>query len=127
MEKDELDTGLRMILNFGHTIGHVVEKEYHYETYTHGQAVAYGMLLACRIGERMGVTPAGIADRLKDMLGKYQLPTDISLPDDIADTLMLDKKSTGTQVHIILLKAVGEVFVQKMGGQEFADLFNSIR
>ncbi len=127
VEEDELDTGLRMVLNFGHTIGHIVEKEYHYETYTHGQAVAYGMLSACQIGERLGTTPAGIADKLKDMLIKYHLPTDISLPNDIASTLMLDKKSTGSQIHIILLKAVGEVFVQKMGGQEFADLFNSVR
>ena len=51
---DERDTGLRMILNFGHTLGHAYELAYHYETWTHGQAVAAGM---CRRGGRLGVTP----------------------------------------------------------------------
>ena len=58
VEQDELDLGIRMILNFGHTLGHVYEKAYHYETYTHGEAVAAGMVAAAKLGQKLGHTPA---------------------------------------------------------------------
>ena len=57
MEEDERDTGNRMLLNFGHTLGHAYELAGHYETWTHGQAVAAGMVRAAGLGERLGVNP----------------------------------------------------------------------
>lgn len=62
VENDEFDTGERMILNFGHTLGHAIESYYNYEKYTHGSAVAIGM---CMITEKTG--DKKILDKLKKM------------------------------------------------------------
>ena len=59
VSRDERDTGERMLLNFGHTIGHAIEKVTHYQRFTHGEAVAIGMVAATQIGERLGLTEAG--------------------------------------------------------------------
>lgn len=64
VEEDERDTGNRMLLNFGHTLGHAYELAGHYEIWTHGQAVAAGMVRAAGLGEKLGVTPAGTGGRL---------------------------------------------------------------
>ncbi len=122
VEEDEHDTGLRMILNFGHTLGHVAEKEYNYEAYTHGQAVGFGMYLISLIGEKQGLMPAKTAEKIKDVLKKFDLPYEISLKNPIADTLGLDKKNEGKDINIVLLKEIGKAKVHKMPLDEFASL-----
>ena len=62
VEEDERDTGERMLLNFGHTLGHAYELAGHYETWTHGQAVAAGMVQAAELGVTLGVTPAELPE-----------------------------------------------------------------
>ncbi len=124
VEQDELDFGVRMILNFGHTLAHVYEKAYHYETYTHGEAVAAGMISACKLGEAMGITPAGICDRLAGILEAYGLPTAITVTrQDYLDTLHLDKKADAKGIQFILLPALG-----KAGGYHIsvADLLKKV-
>ena len=64
VEKDEKDTGLRMILNFGHTIGHAIEKYFNFEKYTHGEAISIGMYEITKISEEKGLTEKGTADRI---------------------------------------------------------------
>ena len=110
-----------MILNFGHTLAHVVEKSYNYETYTHGQAVAFGMYLISRIGEKMNVMQKGTADKLRSMLEKFDLPYNIELSGKISDTLGLDKKNDGSDINIILLDKIGKSIIHKMPLSEFAD------
>ena len=122
VEEDEHDTGLRMILNFGHTVGHVAEKEYNYETYTHGQAVGFGMYLISLIGEKHGLMPDGTAADIKDVLIKYDLPYEISLKNSIADTLGIDKKNEGKNINIVLLEEIGKAKVHKMPLDEFASM-----
>ena len=108
VEQDELDLGLRMLLNFGHTFGHVYEKAYHYETYTHGEAVAAGMVDAARLGERMGHTQPGTAERIAGLLKRYGLPTAISARrEDYESAMNLDKKSQGGDIRVVLLKHIG--------------------
>ena len=108
VEQDEHDTGLRMLLNFGHTLGHVYEKAYHYETYTHGEAVAAGMVAAARIGSRLGVTPASAEAEITQLLRCYQLPTGISAAQpDYQETLVKDKKSQGKDINLIALTEIG--------------------
>ncbi|MFI3313374.1 MAG: 3-dehydroquinate synthase [Eubacteriales bacterium] len=109
VEEDELDFGLRMILNFGHTLAHVYEKAYHYETYTHGEAVAAGMVSACKLGVATGVTPADLIPRLEKILTSYGLPTAIPVTrQDYLDTLHLDKKADGKGIQFILLPQLGK-------------------
>ena len=80
MEEDTRDTGLRMILNFGHTFGHALEKLHNFQELSHGEAVGIGMVMACQVGEKLGVTPAGTAERVREVLKRYGLPPRTGLP-----------------------------------------------
>lgn len=80
VEEDEFDTGKRQVLNFGHTIGHAVERYFHYSTFTHGEGVAIGMCLMTEQTEKMGITEKGTASRIIRVLHKLSLPTSIAVP-----------------------------------------------
>ncbi len=120
VEEDELDTGGRMILNFGHTFGHAIEKQYHYETYTHGEAVGIGMVMACGYGERCGITPAGTADRMMRILSQYRLPTNVEMdPGVLRGAMAVDKKGEGSRINLILLRDIGKVCIEKINKADF--------
>ena len=109
VEQDELDLGIRMILNFGHTLGHVYEKAYHYETYTHGEAVAAGMVAAAKLGQKLGHTPAGTEERIAALLAAFGLPTAIEAERTVCETVLgLDKKNQGKTIHFIFLEQLGK-------------------
>ena len=123
VEEDEFDTGGRMILNFGHTFGHAIEKQYHYETYTHGEAVGVGMRMACEYGEKMGITPIGTADRMVKILKQYNLPTDVEISkNELAEAVSVDKKGEGSKINLILLNEIGDVLIKKLAKTELTDL-----
>lgn len=106
---DERDTGARMILNFGHTLGHAYELAGDYKKWTHGQAVAAGMVSAARIGTALDVTPQEIEAQISRILEQYKLPEKIECPLEImSEAVSLDKKSSGSTVRLILLKKMGE-------------------
>ena len=112
---DERDTGLRMILNFGHTVGHAFELAGHYEQWTHGQGVGVGMLWAARLGERLGITPAGTHSVIRGILEQYGLPTHIPCEwETMVEAVGLDKKRTGEDISFVLLSALGHAQPGKM-------------
>lgn len=93
VEKDERDTGARMVLNFGHTIGHAVERYYHYEKYTHGEGVGIGMVRLTQNAERLGLAQKGTAEKIKTLLARFGLPTGVSMnPEDIVRGIALIRK-----------------------------------
>ena len=101
-----------MLLNFGHTFGHAIEHLTDYERYTHGEAVALGMIVAAKVGVQLGVTPADVVERLIDCLDRYALPT--SVPSFAVDQwmhAMLADKRLANELHLILLRAVGEAVI----------------
>ncbi len=107
---DEREAGLRQVLNFGHTLGHAIEKLGDYRRHRHGEAVAMGMVAAARIGARLAVSDDGPAQRLAALLGTFGLP--VELPKDMAHgdlgaALAFDKKRVGTQVRWILCPRIG--------------------
>ena len=116
VETDEFDTGERMILNFGHTFGHAVEKLCKYTTYTHGEGVAIGMLRITEKSEKMGITKPGTADRLKKLLAKYNLVfPDYTFDADRAyDVLTLDKKSSKNTISYVMISEIGKVIVKEI-------------
>ena len=112
---DELDTGLRMILNFGHTLGHAYELAGHYVEWSHGEAVAAGMCAAARLGVELGVTPSDVPGRVMDAVASLGLPTSISCTmDEYAAAVGLDKKGSGTDISLILLDKMGHAVPHKM-------------
>lgn len=119
---DERDTGLRMILNFGHTVGHAFELAGHYEDWTHGQAVAAGMLWAARLGEKLGVTPTGVRENIRTVLEKYGLPTHIPCPwDTMMEAIGLDKKRAEGGISFVLLERMGWAEPKKMQTKQLLD------
>ena len=116
VENDEFDTGERMFLNFGHTLGHVFEKLGNYSTYMHGEAVACGMMAISKIGEKLSLTEKGNAKRLEEVLGAYNLPVKPGRvsPDAVVETLSYDKKGSGDDITTVFCKTVGESFLQKI-------------
>ena len=121
--RDERDTGERMLLNFGHTLGHAYELAGHYETWTHGQAVAAGMVLAARLGAELGVTPAEVPGQVEAAVAALGLPTRIDCTHaDYAAAIGLDKKGAGEDITLILLEALGRAIPHKMPKAELLKL-----
>lgn len=113
--EDERDTGARMVLNFGHTLGHAYELAGHYQTWTHGQAVAAGMVKAAELGVAMGITPTGLPERIGVLLGCFGLPVSIPCTHaDYAAAIGLDKKGAGDSISVILLEEAGKAVAHPM-------------
>ena len=112
---DELDTGLRMILNFGHTLGHAYELAGRYVEWSHGEAVAAGMCAAAQLGVALGITPDHVPGRITDAVAALGLPTSISCAmDNYAAAIGLDKKGAGADITLILLDKMGHAIPHKM-------------
>ncbi|MCD8160987.1 MAG: 3-dehydroquinate synthase [Clostridiales bacterium] len=121
--QDELDKGLRMILNFGHTLGHAYEKAYHYETYTHGQAVAAGMCRAAELGVKLGYTPVEVPGQITQIVRKFGLPDRIACTmEDYKATIGLDKKGQGDSIRLIVLPELGKAQAVKLEKSALFDL-----
>ena len=120
--RDERDVGERMLLNFGHTLGHAIEMRSHFEGYRHGEAVALGMILAASIGEKMGLTELGVADVLRHTMRQYGLETEYAGDRrELIPALSMDKKSLDGGVQFVLLRRIGEAFVHPMSLSEIGD------
>ncbi|MGN0776254.1 MAG: 3-dehydroquinate synthase, partial [Candidatus Ventricola sp.] len=107
---DPHDHGVRMQLNFGHTLAHALENAMGYGTLLHGEAVSIGMVAAARWGEALGVTPAGTAARIKAVLTGYELMTEYPAAlsaETLAATMALDKKAEGSTVRAVILTDIG--------------------
>jgi 3-dehydroquinate synthase len=112
VEKDEREeTGLRMVLNYGHTFAHAFETVSGYGTYLHGEAVAVGMVCASRLAERQGLIDSKLTLRQQALLEGFGLPT-VPKPGSVADwleTMHRDKKALGGRLRLILPRRLGEV------------------
>lgn len=113
VERDEQEGGLRRILNFGHTVGHAVEALSDY-AWSHGEAVAAGMVAATAISRRLGHLDAAQGERITALIGRYGLPT--TIPEDFGSEQILafmarDKKVSQEQLHFVLLKGIARPFV----------------
>jgi 3-dehydroquinate synthase len=113
VEIDELEKGVRRILNFGHTIGHAIETESGY-TVSHGDAVSMGMVASAAISERMHYLPTEDRERIIALIRAMGLPDRISKslkPKEIVARMKGDKKKAGDVLNFVLLKKIGMPFV----------------
>jgi 3-dehydroquinate synthase len=117
VEQDEFEhTGLRAILNYGHTFAHAFEALCHYGELLHGEAVAIGMIYASRLAERIGMADSSVTQRQLDLMEAVNLPTRLpegmSFPADaLLDRMRLDKKAIGGKLRFVLPTKIGEVKV----------------
>ncbi len=119
VSQDEREQGLRAILNFGHTVGHAIEAM-EYGAYTHGEAVAIGMMAETRIAQAMGLATPDVAERLGALLRRCRLPVDLPdadqnphLRDWLVEQMRRDKKAELRSLAFILPTAIGTVQIVK--------------
>ena len=116
VERDEREAGPRRILNFGHTFGHAIEVLTDYRV-RHGEAVALGMIAACRVSEALGLCPGTVREALTDVLGRIGLDTDITpywRPETVVP-MRRDKKTAQDRLHFVGIRRVGEVEIVPLG------------
>lgn len=115
IELDEREANIRMVLNFGHTMGHAIERYYNYEKYTHGEAVSIGMVFISELSHRLGYCSKEVPDRLRILLRRLGLPVMLPAmkPAAVIDTVFVDKKARTNDINLILIKDVGNVFIEK--------------
>ncbi len=111
VEADEFETtGYRAILNFGHTIGHAIEKLTNYEVYTHGEAIAIGMVIETKIGEKLGICEQGLSNIVAQTLEAHGLPTNSAVTNDVENIIQSmrgDKKSVRGELSMSLVTEIG--------------------
>jgi len=109
VNQDEKEAGIRAVLNYGHTFGHVVENETNYTTYLHGEAVAIGMVMANALAVELGLFTPEEAQSVKEFLKKASLPTTYKIKDvdDFYEHFFLDKKSANNSIKFILPQGMG--------------------
>lgn len=115
VEEDEREAGLRRILNFGHTVGHGVEKTGNFSELSHGEAVAVGMAAAVKMGNSIGVTKDGRYELLTRILAKYSLPTGLMYPvEAVFEAMLADKKKQGDSIHFVFIEDFGKTRMKKV-------------
>ncbi len=114
VNKDERESGLRMLLNLGHTYGHALEAATDYGRFLHGEAVGWGMILVARLAERLGILAEPEAQRISSLVRRTSpLPSisDLS-PARIARLLLHDKKAHSGRVHWVLPERIGKMKIE---------------
>lgn len=112
VEKDEKDSGLRGILNYGHTIGHAIEAASSFQI-RHGQAIAMGMVAAARISNKIGILDANDVARLMNLIKKAGLPAEMPSLNikEVIEAMKHDKKVRQDRIRFVLLKSIGDAFI----------------
>lgn len=114
VSQDEKESGLRAILNLGHTYGHAIETEMGYGTWLHGEAVAAGMVMACELSQALGWLAPEVTERARQLIRKAQLP--IAPPPGMSGNaferhMQVDKKVLDGRIRLVLLKGLGRATV----------------
>ena len=120
---DELDNGVRLYLNFGHTIGHSIENTAGYGKVMHGEAVAIGMVQISKIAELKGLMPKGITDQIRKMVKKYGLPDEFQPWDEelLFKALTHDKKARGRIIKTVIVPEIGTAKINEVTFEEMKD------
>jgi 3-dehydroquinate synthase len=113
---DEFERGdTRVLLNYGHTVGHAIEAVAGYGQYLHGEAVAIGMMAAAGIAERLGMIGPELVDRQRAVLERYNLPVTVKgmTVDQVIDATKTDKKTRGGNIRWVLLEGPGKAVTRR--------------
>ena len=122
VEEDEFDTGVRQMLNFGHTIGHAVEKASGYKI-SHGKAVAKGMAKIAEISVRQGWCSVETEEQIKSMLDAYGFDLNIAYGKDVLyDIMKADKKRKGQLIDIVVPKEIGNCCLKRLTTEKLGDI-----
>lgn len=121
VERDEEEQGERVVLNFGHTVGHALEAFGEYQRFTHGEAVALGMVVEARVGEAFSCTPSPLVHRLIQLLKALGLETEIGR-DELEQALehaQRDKKRRGDRLITVFPNGLGQSLRKELSLGDF--------
>lgn len=112
VQADEFDTGERLQLNFGHTLGHAIEQFYEYKRESHGEAVAIGMYQITKMAEKKGLTKEGTSERICNVLKAYGLPIESGIETEkLKESMKSDKKNLDNKLKVVLIKEIGDAYI----------------
>lgn len=128
VQQDEKDTGERMLLNFGHTLAHALERYFNYDGITHGEAVAIGMYNITLHTEKMGITKIGTSNLIKELLKKYKLNYNLDIKDwdKVIQYTTYDKKNLSKNMNVIALLEIGKAIIKKINKEEINKFIGGI-
>lgn len=121
VELDERDNGERMLLNMGHTFGHAIEKLGNYKKYIHGEAIAMGMVMATKYGERLGLTPKDTYIKIGNLCAIFGLPAweEVEV-EKLVPLASIDKKAGEGKIKLVLIRNIGNAFIYTTTTEEFS-------
>ncbi len=124
VQQDPFDNGIRMILNYGHTVGHAIETAAGYGALLHGEAVAAGMVYAAFIGEKLGISPPGLMEDTAALVSAYNLPYTVEkeILKKALFYISADKKAKDKKISLILLSEVGRAEIHEIETQKIVDI-----
>jgi len=124
VQKDEKESDLRRILNFGHTIGHAIERD---KKILHGHAVSIGMILAARLSQKLGLLENSEVELLRDLLLSSGLPVEMELdPEVIFQNIRKDKKKSGKHIHFVLLEGLGQTQIRSISLSDLKPMIHDL-
>lgn len=124
VEKDERESDLRRILNFGHTLGHAIER---HQKVLHGEAVGMGMILAAQLSNRLGLISSSEVQRLRELIASAGLPVNMKLnPKELFLNIRKDKKKSGDLVHFVLLDGPGSTVIKPFALDEVKSIVDDL-
>lgn len=119
VEEDESDLSARMVLNFGHTYGHAIEKAGNFHVFNHGEAVAAGIMLAAKTGEALGMHSNALVKRLENLILGFGLPVTVKYPlNTLIGFMESDKKNSGGGITLVLLEDFGKPVTRVLSPRE---------
>lgn len=120
IEKDEFDKNSRMLLNFGHTLGHAIEKLGKFKKYSHGQAVSIGMKMMVESCVKNNILDKSINSDLQFILNKFSLPSNCAFDKkEIILASLNDKKFFNNEFNVVLISSIGNSYIQKFTKEDF--------
>ena len=126
--KDERESGLRRILNYGHTIGHALESLGKYKKYIHGEAVGIGMVWEADLAQSLGLCSSQVVTRQRDLVKRTGLSTELPTVEfrDLWAAMLHDKKVAQGRVHCVLPRAIGKVTVDPLDQKSVKSWFDQL-
>jgi 3-dehydroquinate synthase len=124
VSQDLREGGLRKVLNFGHTFGHAIEQMSEYKL-SHGEAISIGMVLANKVAQKLGKQTKETGDKIRDLLKKYNLPTEMPKDmtvENLVDLMKKDKKRTGDKITYVIAPEMGKYEMMEMKPEELVEL-----
>ncbi len=122
VERDETECGERKLLNFGHTLGHAIEKYYGFDKYSHGEAVAIGMVMISAAAARNGFCDKTVSEDIAAVCKKYSLPTECDAPlKELIKVCFNDKKRTNGGIDLIVPERIGKCIIRNVADDQLYD------